>query len=81
MKILKNKLIGAVVAIAALCLFPTSSAFAATPTLGKKYQNGVGNLHAWINYGSGVGYWQTFINGAKIIGCTQAGRTQSILIM
>ena len=64
MKILKNKLIGAVVAITALCLFPTSSAFAATPTLGKKYQNGVGNLHAWINYGSGVGYWQTFINGA-----------------
>ncbi len=64
MKILKNKLIGAVVAIAVLCLFPTSSALAATPTLGMKYQNGVGNLHAWINYGSGVGYWQTFINGA-----------------
>ena len=64
MKILKNKLIGAVVAIAALCLFPTSSAFAATPLFGYKYQNGVGSINAWINYGSGVGYWQTYINGA-----------------
>lgn len=64
MKIFKNKLIGAVVAIAALCLFPTNSAFAATPTFGYKYQNGVGNLTAWINYSSGVGYWQTYINGA-----------------
>ena len=64
MKILKNKVITAVIAIAALCLFPASNAFAATPLFGYKYQNGVGNLAAWINYSSGVGYWSTYINGA-----------------
>ncbi len=63
-KVFKNKLVVAVIAIAALCLFPTNNAFATTPTFGYRYQNGVGNLTAWINYASGVGYWQTYITGA-----------------
>lgn len=64
MKIFKNKLITAVVAIAALCLFPTTSAFAVTPMYGHKYVNGVGSVAVWLDYGSGVGYWSSYITNA-----------------
>jgi len=37
---------------------------AATPTYGHGYVNGVGNLTVYLDYSSGVGYWQTYINNA-----------------
>lgn len=40
------------------------SAFAMTPYFGKKFQNGVGNVAVWLDYGSGVGYWEAFITFA-----------------
>jgi hypothetical protein len=46
-----------------LCLAPVSNAFATTPTFGHVYQNGVGNVSAWLNTASGVGYWSTYITG------------------
>ncbi len=42
-------------------VLPTS---AATPTYGHGYLNGVGNLSVYIDYNSGVGYWQTYIDNA-----------------
>ena len=38
----------------------------ATQTYGNtKYTRGVGNVTVWINYNSGVGYWQSYINNAR----------------
>jgi hypothetical protein len=47
-----------------ICFIPVTNAYAATPLLGKKYQNGVGNITAWLNYNSGVGYWQIYITSS-----------------
>lgn len=47
-----------------MVLLPATSAHAATPTFGYRYQNGVGNVTAWLNYSSGVGNWQYFITNA-----------------
>jgi len=58
-----SRLVLAFFSIVVLCLAPVSRAFAITPTFGHKYQNGVGNVTAWLNYGSGVGYWSTYITG------------------
>lgn len=59
-----NKLYIAIFSIIALSLSPVSSAYASTPTLGHEYQNGVGNIAAWLDYSSGVGYWSSYITDA-----------------
>lgn len=62
MKFLKrNKILSVVIATAILCLAPTANTYAVTPMIGHKYVNGVSNVSVWINYASGVGYWQTYI--------------------
>ena len=53
------------------CIFSVSCIFTGfnrVPTITQpfsshKYQNGVGNLTAWINYSSGAGMWIDYING------------------
>lgn len=47
-----------------LSLLPATSANAATPTFGHRYQGGVGNVTAWLNYASGVGNWEWYISTA-----------------
>jgi len=47
-----------------MVILPATSAQAATPTFGYRYQNGVGNITAWLNYSSGVGDWEHLITGA-----------------
>lgn len=47
-----------------LALIPATSANAATPTFGHRYSSGVGNVTAWLNYGSGVGNWEWYITTA-----------------
>lgn len=65
MKILnKAKTTLVVIGAALLVLAPVTSVSAATPYFGKKFQNGVGNVSAWLDYSSGVGYWQSFITFA-----------------
>lgn len=62
MKILsKAKITFAAIGIALLSLAPVANVSAATPYYGKKFQNGVGNISVWLDYSSGVGYWQSFI--------------------
>jgi hypothetical protein len=53
----------AVFSVAILSLGSATSTFAITPTFGHRYQNGVGNVSAWLNTASGVGYWSTYITG------------------
>ena len=36
-----------------------------TPVFGYTYYNGVGNLTIWLDYSTGVGYWETYIQNAK----------------
>jgi len=61
----KNLILTAL-SITVLSLLSVTNTYAATPTFGHKYQNGVGNVTAWLNYNSGVGYWQSYItNGAN----------------
>jgi len=43
------------------CLVPASNISAVSPILGKKYQNGVKNVTVWLNYNSGIGYWESYI--------------------
>lgn len=64
MKVIKSKIISTIIAIVALCLLPATGAFAVTPSFAYKYVNGVGNTTAWLNYGSGVGYWSSYITNA-----------------
>ncbi|MGO4588283.1 matrixin family metalloprotease [Paenarthrobacter sp. 2TAF44] len=54
----------AVVITALLAIAPATSAHAATPIFGHRYQNGVGSIGAWLNYGSGVGNWEWAISSA-----------------
>lgn len=58
-----NKIILTIISVVVLSFSLTTTAFAATPAFGYKYQNGVGNVTAWLNYASGVGYWQSYITG------------------
>lgn len=48
-----------------LAVAPATVANAYTPSfLGHKYVGGsVADVTVWINYNSGVGYWETYING------------------
>lgn len=49
--------------LASVVFGPPASAM--TPHFnGHKFQNGVRNLTAWLNYSSGVGYWEWFITSA-----------------
>ena len=61
---IKIVVISAVIGMVFLPLASTTNALASTPVFGKKYQNGVGNITVWLDYGSGVGYWQSFIVNA-----------------
>ncbi|MCD4850244.1 matrixin family metalloprotease [Arthrobacter sp. AK01] len=54
----------AILVVMIMIMLPATSAHAATPTFGHRYQNGVGNVTAWLNYSSGVGNWEHLIKGA-----------------
>lgn len=41
-----------------------TNAYAATPIYGYQNINGVGNVTVWLDYSSGVGYWQSYITNA-----------------
>lgn len=57
----KSRMLSAVFIAAVLCLASITDVYAATPTTGHRYINGVGNVAVWLNYNSGVGYWSTYI--------------------
>lgn len=57
----KVVMVSVAIGIAFLSLASVTSASAATPRFGKKYQGGVANTTVWLNYSSGVGYWESFI--------------------
>ncbi|MDQ4503166.1 matrixin family metalloprotease [Sinomonas sp. ASV322] len=59
-----RRLLFAFLTAAVLALVPATSAHAMTPVFGHRYQNGVGNVVAWINYSSGAGNWQWYITNA-----------------
>lgn len=59
-----RNIIFAVISLAIFSLAPITNTYAATPTFGHKYVNGVGNIAIWLDYSSGVGYWQSYITNA-----------------
>ena len=53
-----------VISIFVLVFSSLTNAYAATPIYGYQYINGVGNVTVWLDYSSGVGYWQSYITNA-----------------